>query len=143
MIVQGISLFSTTNKPVALQLEGDRIVAVNPLEQSRDLPCLAPGFLDIQVNGFMDSDYSLEDFSAEQVGKIVSYLDRSGTTQHLPTIITSPEDRILRNLSTIARAVEADKDLERGIPGIHIEGPYISRFESAAVPARRSWRQSG
>jgi N-acetylglucosamine-6-phosphate deacetylase len=136
MIVQGISLFSTTtnkpvNKPVALQLEGDRIVAVNPLEQSRDLPCLAPGFLDIQVNGFMDSDYSLEDFSAEQVGKIVSYLDRSGTTQHLPTIITSPEDRILRNLRTIARAVEADKDLEQGIPGIHIEGPYISPEDGA------------
>lgn len=116
---------------MALQLEGERIVAVNPLEESRDLPYIAPGFLDIQVNGYMDSDYSLEDFSGDQVAKIVSYLDRSGTTQHLPTIVTSPEDRILRNLSTIARAVEADKDLERGIPGIHIEGPYISPEDGA------------
>ncbi len=111
---------------MALQLEGDRIVAVNPLEESRDLPCLAPGFLDIQVNGYMDNDYSLEDFATDRVAQIVSHLDRCGTTQHLPTIVTGPEDRILRNLSAIARAVEADKNLERGIPGIHIEGPYIS-----------------
>jgi len=131
MIVQGISVFSTTNKPVALQLEGGRIVAATPLEESRDLPYIAPGFLDIQVNGYMDSDYSLEDFSVDQVAKIVSYLDRSGTTQHLPTIITSPEDRILRNLGIIVRAVEADKDLERGIAGIHIEGPYISPEDGA------------
>jgi N-acetylglucosamine-6-phosphate deacetylase len=129
MNVQGISVF--TNKPVALQLDGDRIIAVNPLEESRDLPCIAPGFFDIQVNGYMDSDYSLEDFAIDQVDRIVSHLDGSGTTQHLPTIITSPEDRILRNLRTIARSVEGNKDLERAIPGIHIEGPYISPQEGA------------
>jgi N-acetylglucosamine-6-phosphate deacetylase len=129
MIVKGISVF--TNKPVALQLEDGRILAIDAVEESGKLPFLSPGFLDLQVNGYMDADYSLEDFSAEQVAQIVSHLDRSGTTQHLPTIVTSPEDRILRNLRIIARSLEADKELERGIPGVHIEGPFISPQEGA------------
>jgi N-acetylglucosamine-6-phosphate deacetylase len=83
----------------------------------------------MQVNGAMYCDYHLKDFSAEQAARIVAYLDSSGTTQHIATITTSPEERILRNLRTLLRARTADPNLKHAIPGIHIEGPFISRLD--------------
>jgi N-acetylglucosamine-6-phosphate deacetylase len=96
------------------------------LKTNGHLPYISPGFLDIQVNGYMGSDYSLEDLSEEQVTKIISYLNRSGTTQHVPTIITTPPERILRNLKVIAKAIHSSRDIACAISGIHIEGPFIS-----------------
>ncbi|UCF96498.1 MAG: amidohydrolase family protein [Spirochaetaceae bacterium] len=127
MIVEGLSIF--THESIAVHIEGERIAAVRSLDGGKDLPLLAPGFLDMQVNGVLDSDYHLESFSADRIAEIVAYLDRSGTTQHVATIITSPKERILRSLRTLAGAVAADRNLERAIPAIHIEGPFISRLD--------------
>jgi N-acetylglucosamine-6-phosphate deacetylase len=80
----------------------------------------------MQVNGYMGCDYSLEDLSEEHVAKIVFHLNRSGTTQHVPTIITTPRERILRNLEVISKAIQGSKDMACAISGIHIEGPFIS-----------------
>ena len=44
----------------------------------------------------------------------------------MATIITSPADRILRNLATLAAALRRSDDLDAAIPCIHIEGPFIS-----------------
>jgi N-acetylglucosamine-6-phosphate deacetylase len=146
MIIEGISVF--TKEPIALQIEGERIVDVRvadvrvadvrvadvrtveqPRAEHAELPLLAPGFLDMQVNGVLKSDYYMEDLSTEQVAEIVAYLDRSGTTQHVATIITCPKERMLRNLRTIHSAITADRNIEQAIPGIHIEGPFISRLD--------------
>jgi N-acetylglucosamine-6-phosphate deacetylase len=99
---------------------------VTSLKTNGHLPYISPGFLDIQVNGYMGSDYSLEDLSEEQVTKIIFHLNRSGTTQHVPTIITTPPERILRNLKVIAKAIQSSRDVACAISGIHIEGPSIS-----------------
>jgi len=45
---------------------------------------------------------------------------------HLPTIVTNPEDVILRNLRVIADAREKDPFVRESIPGIHLEGPFIA-----------------
>jgi N-acetylglucosamine-6-phosphate deacetylase len=124
MTYQGLSVF--TGKPIEIEVQGTFIQSVTPFETKRHLPYLSPGFLDIQVNGYMGSDYSLEDFSKEQIVRIISHLNRSGTTQHLPTIITSPGERILKNLRIISQAVRESEDIANAISGIHIEGPFIS-----------------
>jgi len=140
MNLEGI--FPGTQQPVSLRIEGDRIAEVKTLpgrppgglsDRSpgrlpgrEELPFLAPGFLDMQVNGALYSDYHLEDFSADMAEQIVAYLDGSGTTQHIATIVTSPKERILHNLRTLLSAMAADRNLESAIPGIHIEGPFIS-----------------
>jgi N-acetylglucosamine-6-phosphate deacetylase len=125
MTIEGVSVGAA--KPVAVQIEGDRIAAVRSLHGKQNLPFISPGFLDMQVNGARYNDYHLETFSADQVGQIVTHLDSSGTTQHIATFTTSPKQRILRNLRTLLRALHNDRNLERAIPGIHIEGPFISR----------------
>ena len=124
---QGISIF--TNEPVEVEVRGDYIQRVTPIKSNEPLPYLSPGFLDIQVNGYMGSDYSLEDLSQEHIANIIFHLNRSGTTQHVPTIITSPRDRIVRNLKIITKAIQRSKDMADAISGIHIEGPFISQMD--------------
>ena len=121
---QGISVFN--GKSINVEVQGELIRSVTSLEMKKHLPYISPGFLDMQVNGYMGSDYSLEDLSEEHVAKIIFHLNRSGTTQHVPTIITSPRDRILRNLKTVTKAIQSSRDISYAISGIHIEGPFIS-----------------
>ncbi len=124
MTYQGISVF--TGEPVDVEVQGEHIQRVTPLKKKGHLPYVSPGFLDMQVNGYMGSDYSLEDLAVEQITKIIFHLNHSGTTQHVPTIITTPRERILRNLKTVTKAIQGSKDIACAISGIHIEGPFIS-----------------
>jgi len=125
MIYQGISVF--TGQAVEIEVRDQRIQRVRRLEAQGPLPHLSPGFLDLQVNGYLGADYSLDGLTEDQVTRIVSSLDPSGTTQHVPTIVTSPKDRLIRNLKVICRAMQRSEDIARAIAGIHIEGPFISR----------------
>lgn len=124
MHYQGISAF--TNQPVNVCVQTGKIVEIMPLQTSSELPYIAPGFFDVQVNGYKGSDYSLEDFSEEHLNKIIAHLAASGVTQHLPTLVTGPQERILQTLRIISAARRHSADIAAAIPGIHIEGPYIS-----------------
>jgi N-acetylglucosamine-6-phosphate deacetylase len=113
----------------AVVLEGGRIAALVP---ERDLPAdlsrerveglLAPGFVDVQVNGgggVLFNDVRTPD----GIRTIAAAHRRFGTTGLLPTFITDTRARM-------AEAVEAMREaLRTGIPGvlgIHCEGPFIN-----------------
>jgi N-acetylglucosamine-6-phosphate deacetylase len=114
-------------KPVEVECSGGTITGITEIPGGGgDLPFITPGFLDMQVNGFRGSDYSLPDLSRDHILSIIRSLAASGTTQHTPTIVTSPADRILRNLRVIADLADADADAAAAMTGIHIEGPFIS-----------------
>lgn len=87
---------------------------------------IAKGFLDLQVNGFQGIDYSGAELEVGDVRRVVDALAAYGTTRHFPTIITSSQERIERNLAIIAQAVASDRALAYRVPGVHVEGPYIS-----------------
>lgn len=111
---------------VMLSVEGE--LALEPasdLKPEEDL-YVSPGLLDIQVNGYRKIDYSSESLSTEEVHRMVDMLGATGTTRHFPTIITAPRETILRNLELISSLCESDRELSAAIPGIHIEGPFIS-----------------
>ena len=115
-----------TGKAVELQIAQGRITGIKHIETSDPLPYLAAGFFDIQVNGYRGHGYSHENLSEETIHNIIAALDASGTIHHLPTLVTLPDERLLENLQTIARAVKRSEDIGSAIAGIHIEGPYIS-----------------
>jgi len=115
-----------TGKALELQIAQGRITGIKPIQASDPLPYLAAGFFDIQVNGYRGHGYSHENLCEETIHKIITALEASGTTHHLPTLVTLPDERLLDNLQTIARAVKSSEDIASAIAGIHIEGPYIS-----------------
>jgi N-acetylglucosamine-6-phosphate deacetylase len=110
-------------------LDGPRIAALVP---ERDLPAglarervdglLAPGFVDVQVNGGGGVLFN-ETRTPEGIRAIVQAHRRFGTVACLPTFITDCRARM-------AEAVEALREaLRTGIPGvlgIHLEGPFIN-----------------
>ena len=96
------------------------------IAQARDRAWWSHGFIDTQVNGYGGVDYSAADLSVEGITSVVRALRGRGTTRHVPTIITNPQERICRNLELIASACSGDAALAYAIPALHVEGPYIS-----------------
>lgn len=93
---------------------------------SAGLPFISRGFVDMQVNGCRGCDYSGETLDLRQIELIVENLAAAGTASHIATIVTRPQASILRSLRAIAKARRASPLIAVAIPGIHIEGPFIS-----------------
>lgn len=127
MELKGIEVFS--DQAVRVRVEEGTVTGVDSLKGKENLPFLSPGFIDIQVNGYRDSDYSDADFGPEHLQSIITDLAAAGVSRHFPTIITGPRERIRRNLSLIAEHVSASDELRAAVPGIHLEGPYISSVD--------------
>lgn len=84
-----------------------------------------PGFIDLQVNGFLEVDYSCLEMGEEDFIRSCRGLLQKGTAAFLPTIITSPEEIYRRNLPMMAKIVDSN-EFKNKVPGFHIEGPFLS-----------------
>ncbi|HUX22655.1 MAG TPA: N-acetylglucosamine-6-phosphate deacetylase, partial [Spirochaetia bacterium] len=127
MKIEGRWIFS--GKPIRVETDGPRISGIHEAAESEGLPYLAPGLVDLQVNGYRGIDYSSPELKEGDVEELVKMLAVSGTTQHVPTIITNPRQTILRSLSILTRARRSSPALTSAIPGYHIEGPFISSVD--------------
>ena len=114
----------------AVVIEGERIAAILPTrELQHDIPVrrlpdgawLAPGFIDVQVNGGGDVLFN-DDPSPEGIAAIVAAHRRFGTTALLPTLISDTPEKMRSALG----AVQAMVGREPGVLGIHFEGPFLS-----------------
>jgi N-acetylglucosamine-6-phosphate deacetylase len=83
----------------------------------------APGFVDLQVNGFAGIDVLAA--SAEGLAAAGTALAATGVTAWLPTLITSPPAAYGPALGAVARAMGAPAGGAR-ILGAHLEGPFLS-----------------
>jgi N-acetylglucosamine-6-phosphate deacetylase len=113
----------------AVVVEGGRIKAICPtdrlppdIERRSVSGLLAPGFIDVQVNGgggvlFNDSRH------VDAIRAIGAAHRRFGTTGFLPTFMSDTREKM-------AEAIEAVRDgLAAGVPGllgIHLEGPFLN-----------------
>jgi len=98
---------------------------------------IAPGWIDLQVNGFAGVDYNSAASSHEQIALSLRALFACGVTRFFPTVITgSPENMnaALRNLASAKESIEQGAAME----AFHLEGPYISPDDGprGAHPAR-------
>ena len=83
---------------------------------------LAPGFIDLQVNGGGGVLLN-DDSSVAGIARIAAAHRQGGTTALLPTLITDTRPAIRAAIEGVAAAIAA------GIPGIlglHLEGPFLS-----------------
>jgi N-acetylglucosamine-6-phosphate deacetylase len=90
---------------------------------------LAPGMIDIQVNGFAGTDLLSDGLTRDDVLKVMQAQWRYGVTQFLPTVTTAAADRIRYRLRTIADTVASSPRARAAIPCIHLEGPYFCADE--------------
>lgn len=90
-------------------------------------------FVDLQINGYMGVDFSDPALTETSFLKCAESIFESGTCLFLPTVITSSEDLYKRNIDLIYNAVHSH-GLKDKIPGLHLEGPFISP-EPGAVGA--------
>jgi len=99
---------------------------------------LAPGFVDLQVNGFAGVDFNNPAVSLHEIDRAMRALFSTGVTRFLPTVITGPPEDMLAALSKLA---EARRRLREGeaIAGIHLEGPYISPEEGPRGAHPAAW----
>ncbi len=115
----------------ALVLDGNRIQAVVPRhELAADMPrealpggILAPGFVDLQVNGGGGVLFNNAP-SVASLERMTRGHRTQGTTRLLPTTISDTEP----NLEACISAVREARALNPGILGVHIEGPFFSHF---------------
>ena len=124
MELQGYSVGN--GKRVSVRINEGLITDCLELETKQEDGYVSPGFVDIQVNGYRGIDYSSEAFTSVQLATMVRYLAAAGVTRHLPTITTAPQGRILGFIEKIKLARSVDALISHAVPGIHIEGPYIS-----------------
>ncbi|MBS1857614.1 MAG: amidohydrolase family protein [Acidobacteria bacterium] len=106
-----------------------RIRSVAPAAEG-DGPWLAPGFIDLQVNGFAGVDYNDPSAAHDAIARSLRAQFARGTARLLPTVITGPKDAMaacLRNLAAARAAVPGGGAIE----GFHVEGPHISPEDGA------------
>ena len=121
---------TAVHRDCAVVIEDADIVALMPRHERpdgvavRDLPegaWLAPGFIDVQVNG--GGDVLFNDMpTPEGIAAIVAAHRRFGTTALLPTLISDTTEK----MRAASAAIETALDSLPGVLGIHFEGPFLS-----------------
>ena len=88
----------------------------------------APGFVDLQVNGFGGVDFFSADAGA--YARAGEALLRTGVTAFQPTLITATEEELVAALGEVPAGGAAPHVL-----GAHLEGPFLAPERLGAHPA--------
>jgi len=135
MVCNGIDVSSGAS----IEVSFDRAVTlvdhlIHPLD---DAPFVAPGWIDLQVNGFAGVDYNSASATHEEIALSIRSMFACGVTRFFPTVITGSPDHMsaaLRNLANARESIPGGAAME----AFHLEGPYISPEDGprGAHPAR-------
>jgi N-acetylglucosamine-6-phosphate deacetylase len=135
---------TAVHERAAVIVDGARIADLVPTTDlprtisTRRLPegaWLAPGFVDLQVNGGGDVLFN-DQPTVEGICAIAAAHRRRGTTALLPTLISDSAEKMRLAMEAVNAAIGS----EPSILGLHLEGPYLSP-EKPGVHDRSQIRQ--
>jgi N-acetylglucosamine-6-phosphate deacetylase len=124
----------TEHHEAAVVIEDELIAAVIPrFDLSSSIPIhklpegvlLAPGFIDIQVNGGGDALFN-DQPTPETILTIAAAHRKFGTTALLPTLISDSASKMTAAIA----ATEALVGTASSVLGIHLEGPFLSPLKA-------------
>lgn len=116
-----------SNQPVRLHIANGTIGTIEEMHTSSSASLwIAPGWIDIQVNGYGGHDVNAPEVTPDIIIELAHALWRGGVTAFCPTVITQSQEHICHSLRAIAAACVMDTLVAYAIPCIHVEGPYIS-----------------
>ncbi len=138
--IHGATLYTpeTILENAAVLVEGGRITAV---DTASALPCpagarvinaagllLVPGFIELQFNGGFGDDFTDDPTT---IWRVAEKLPRYGVTAFLPTIITSPPEKVALGQQVVTQHRPAGF---RGAEplGLHVEGPFLNPQKKGA-----------
>jgi N-acetylglucosamine-6-phosphate deacetylase len=113
----------------AVVIDGERITGLGSdadlpsgVERRRVEGLIAPGFIDVQVNGGVGVLFN-DAPTVEGIAAIGATHRRYGTTGFLPTLITDTPERMAE---AVAAACAAMTLRVPGVLGVHLEGPFLN-----------------
>lgn len=108
-------------------IDGKRIerIAGDPLgpAQTREAPCIIPGFIDLHVHGGDGTDYTGDE---RDIRRFLRFHAAHGVTAMAPTTATAPVAVVDRALMTIEAIRNHRRAGEPTVLGAHLEGPFIN-----------------
>lgn len=118
-------------QPVRVTIAAGRISEVTPVEGGggslEQGPWIAPGLVDLQVNGYQGQEFSSPRLTPQKVEAIVRAYEAFGVARCCPTLFTESFEVLRHSLKAIAAACESSPQVARRVAGIHLEGPYLSK----------------
>lgn len=128
--------------PTRVHVAAGLVRTLEPLAEAPNDRRLAPGFVDLQVNGVDDVDVASAD--GDDWERLDHLLLRQGVTTWCPTLVTMALERYGRPLARVAAAMQRPAAPRPHIAGVHLEGPFLGRSPGAhptdlIVPIDMEW----
>jgi len=121
---------TASGRPIEVEFS-DTIEAVRELPTDTAVDTyLAPGFIDLQVNGFVAVDYGDPSITQLDIERSFQAIYATGVTRFYPTVITGAPETMEGALRNLARS-NAD--------GFHVEGPHISAEDGPRGAHPKHW----
>jgi N-acetylglucosamine-6-phosphate deacetylase len=121
---------SAAGRGVRVRYSADGIEEITDNPSAPDL-LLIPGLVDLQLNGYGGLDVNDPARPAGELSDLVRVLWGQGVTTVFPTIISADDPTTTALVTRAAAARASDPVVAYGVPGLHLEGPYISSAEGA------------
>lgn len=115
-----------TRQSVRVHWKNGRILFIEPTTPAPQNTWIAPGLVDLQINGFAGVDFQQDDVSLEDLLRATRGLIETGCTRFLLTLITDQWDKMLNRLQHMRNLRAQSAMLRSTIAGWHIEGPFLS-----------------
>jgi N-acetylglucosamine-6-phosphate deacetylase len=118
-----------TGRVVEVEIRGETIAAVREAAgetHDNDAPWIAPGFIDVQSNGYGGREFSSPELTVDDVARIARKQATFGVARFCPTVTTASAAAIEHSLRTIVEACRRFDDVAYIVAGVHLEGPYIA-----------------